>query len=389
MPLNESGRRGWDRRAAFWSVQRAAPGLVVCLLLVMMPVVSQGLARADDQIKESQVEDLVRRGIELRRTHDDQAALEIFRSAYRINPSPRLQAQIGLAEQAVGQWIDAEKDLKGALQATRDPWVAGNIRALRASVIAVEKHLGSLEVLGSPGGALVRVDGREVGNLPLAIAARVTAGEVLVSVSAPGYVEINRKLGIAVGGLTREIFTLHEAPPQSGVSSSEGIGAPGAPPRVRNPARVSSLVPGDNGVREPSISASRAPMEADRLPGPATGNHALSTSRMWGIGLGAAGLAAAGVGAVFVAQALSKNQDSRTGCQGDYCNDTGAELRREALRAGDRATAAFVTATVLVAGGVAILLFARGSSPSAANGVKISPLVGNSGLALLTGSTTF
>jgi hypothetical protein len=346
----------------------------------MMPVVSRWLARADDHAEE-----LVRRGIELRRTHDDRAALEVFRSAYQINPSPRIQAQIGLAEQAVGQWIDAEKDLTGALQATRDPWVARNIKSLRASVIALEKHLGSLEVLGSPAGALVLVDGREVGKLPLAIAVRVTAGEVLVSVSAPGYVEINRKLGIAVGGVTREIFTLQEAPPQSGVSSE----STSAPSGVPNPVRVSSLVPGDNGIREPSISASRTPVETDRLPGPATGNHALSTSQMWGIGLGSVGLVAAGVGAVFVAQAIAKNQDSRTGCQGDNCNDTGAQLRRDALRAGDRATAAFVTATVLVAGSAAILVFARGASPSAANVTNISPVVGNGGLALITGSTTF
>ncbi len=369
-----------DRRAAFSSVHRPVPGVVACLVLVMMPVVSQGLARADDQVEE-----LVRRGIELRRTHADQAALEVFRSAYQISPSPRLQAQIGLAEQALGQWIDAERDLTEALQAARDPWVSRNNRSLRASVIALEKHLGSLEVLGSPAGALVRVDGREVGKLPLAIAVRVTAGEIVVSVSAPGYVEINRKLGIAVGGVTREIFTLHEDPPQSAVKSE----STGAPSGVPNPVRVASLVPDDNSVRAPSISASRAPVEADRLPGPAAGNHALSTSQIWGIGLGSIGLVAAGVGAVFVAQAIAKNQDSRTGCQGDYCNDTGAQLRRDALRAGDRATAAFVTATVLVAGSAAILVFARGSSPSAANGMNISPVVGNSGLALITGSTTF
>ncbi len=350
------------------------------VVLSTMTVVSQGLARANDR-----VEDLVRQGIELRRAHNDQAALEVFRSAYEISPSPRLQAQIGLAEQAVGQWIDAERDLSGALQAARDPWVARNTRTLRAAATAVEKHLGSLEVVGSPAGALVRVDGREVGNLPLAIPARVTAGEVLVSVSAPGYVELNRKLGVAVGGLTREIFTLHEEAPRSAASSDSTGAAPVGP----NAVRVSSLAPGDDGVRDPSVGASKAPVETGSLPGPAAGDHALSTSQKWGIGLGAVGLVAAGVGGVFVAQAISKNRDSRAGCPGDYCNAAGAQLRRDALKAGDRATAAFVTAGVLVVTGAAFLIFGRGASPSAANAMTIAPVVGSDGLALITGSTTF
>jgi len=377
--MTRSGRCQGNRRVACWIVPRPVARVVTLVLLSTMPVVSQGLARANDQVEE-----LVRQGIELRRTHNDQAALEAFRSAYEIAPSPRLQAQIGLAEQAVGQWIDAEIDISGALQATRDPWVARNTRTLHAAALAVQKHLGSLEVVGSPAGALVRVDGREVGKLPLSIPVRVTAGEVVVAVSAPGYVELNRKLGIAVGGLTREIFTLQEDAPRS-VASSEGTSAA---PGVPNAVRVSALGAADNGARDPSVSASMAPGETGSPSGPPLGDHALSTSQKWGIGLGAVGLVAAGVGGVFVAQAISKNQDSRAACPADYCTDAGAQLRRQALTAGDRATAAFVTAGVLVAAGAAFLIFGRGS-PSAANGMTIAPVVGNNGLALITGSTTF
>src|SRR5689334_14201627 len=58
---------------------------------------------------------LLKRGVELRKAGKDDEALEAFRAAYTSRPSPRAQAQIGLAEQALGRWGDAERDLSEAL----------------------------------------------------------------------------------------------------------------------------------------------------------------------------------------------------------------------------------------------------------------------------------
>jgi len=44
----------------------------------------------------------IRRGVDLRRQGQDDQALQEFKKAYELSPSPRALAQIGLAEQALG-----------------------------------------------------------------------------------------------------------------------------------------------------------------------------------------------------------------------------------------------------------------------------------------------
>src|ERR1044071_3638585 len=76
-------------------------------------------ARADPSSGE-----MVDKGIQLRREHRDAEALAQFKRAEQLNPAPRIKAQIGLAEQALGQWVEAERDLNLALSANEDPWIA-------------------------------------------------------------------------------------------------------------------------------------------------------------------------------------------------------------------------------------------------------------------------
>jgi hypothetical protein len=52
--------------------------------------------------------EMVEKGVQLRREHRDAEALEQFRQADKLNPAPRIKAQIGLAEQALAQWVEAE-----------------------------------------------------------------------------------------------------------------------------------------------------------------------------------------------------------------------------------------------------------------------------------------
>ena len=76
-------------------------------------------ARADEPPDS---EALIAHGLELRRQHEDASALADFRRAYALQPTPRCRAQIGLAEQSLGQWLPAETDLRAALSAADDPW---------------------------------------------------------------------------------------------------------------------------------------------------------------------------------------------------------------------------------------------------------------------------
>src|SRR5580704_13340383 len=77
---------------------------------------------------------LVKEGIELRRLHRDADALDAFRRAYALDPAPRTLAQIALAEQALGHFVDAESDLQRAIGAGDDPWIRRSARTLEVGL---------------------------------------------------------------------------------------------------------------------------------------------------------------------------------------------------------------------------------------------------------------
>jgi hypothetical protein len=275
-----------------------------------------------------------------------------------------------MAEQALGRWVDAERDLKGALAVEQDAWIARNSATLKRSLATVTEHLGSVQIVGSPAGARVVIDERDVGRLPIDGPARVPAGEVLVTVSAPGYVDISRKITVGAGSLAREVIALHA------VGSTPTVVA--APVHVE-PSAESSAADDKPGL---SMSPATGTGGEDRDAAPSEG-RGMTTIQAWAIGAGALGVVAAGVGTLFALQAISKNDDSRKGCIGNVCDEPGAQARREALTAGDRATVAFVVGGVLFAGGVAAFFAARPSPGGGSSTASVVPAVGPGRLALV------
>src|SRR5450432_1999872 len=109
--------------AAIRPARSACRAVFVFVFVLLALVASTVTARADGG---DAGEALVRRGLELRKAGQDEQALEAFRSAYKLKATPRAQAQMGMAEQALGRWGDAESDLKGALAVDQDAWIARN-----------------------------------------------------------------------------------------------------------------------------------------------------------------------------------------------------------------------------------------------------------------------
>src|SRR5258708_5335035 len=89
---------------------------------------------------------LLQHGVELRREHRDQEALEVFTQALSLAPTPVARAQMALAKQALGRWIDAERDLSEALASDRDAWIAKNRDALDGALADIVSHLAWLRV---------------------------------------------------------------------------------------------------------------------------------------------------------------------------------------------------------------------------------------------------
>ncbi|HEX3697717.1 MAG TPA: PEGA domain-containing protein [Polyangia bacterium] len=92
------------------------------------------------------------------------------------------------------------------MSAAGDPWIAKQHNVLGEALNVIRRHVGSLTVKGEPAGAVVEMDGEAVGVLPLRDR-HVTAGEVVVTVRASGYISVTRKVSVTPGSWQRRFST--------------------------------------------------------------------------------------------------------------------------------------------------------------------------------------
>lgn len=172
----------------------------------------------------SEGEELIGKGIELREKGRDEQALTLFRQAFAKSPSARAQAQVALAEQALGMWVLADADLTAALASEQDPWIAKNRGALEGALAVIRKRVTTLEVRGADG-AEVYLDGVKVGTG--AGPFRVEAGRRTLEVRASGHHSTSRVVELPPGGIARETVALvpsaEPAPSASGVVRQEHV----------------------------------------------------------------------------------------------------------------------------------------------------------------------
>lgn len=175
--------------------------LVSTLAAVTLAITCAPSARADES-----ADALINKGLDLREKGKDEEALAMFKQALAKAPTARARAQVALAEQALGMWVQAEQDMTTALAMEGDAWIAKNRPALESALATVRKHLGSLEVRGAKEGAEVFLDGVRlgIGQGPF----RVEAGKRTLEVRASGFHSTTRAVEIPAGGVARETVTL-------------------------------------------------------------------------------------------------------------------------------------------------------------------------------------
>jgi len=163
-----------------------------------------------DEAKD--VAKIVQRGIDFRKAGRDAEALAEFQRAAKIEESPRITAQIALAEQALGLWLDAHRDLLAALEHSDDSWIRKNRLTLDKSREAIESNLGRVEVWGAPSGAAVTLDDKSIGKLPSA-STWLAPTEATLRVSAAGYEDFVRLLNVNADSRIREHVDLRHLLP--------------------------------------------------------------------------------------------------------------------------------------------------------------------------------
>jgi hypothetical protein len=216
------------------------------------------------------------RAVELAEKHAYGEALVEFQRAQELSPNLETLYNIGQAYLELGRAVDAVDTLTRYLADGREQ-ISPERRSLVEAMIKEQSALiGEVVLSVEPAGALVSVDGRELGKSPLSGSVRVGIGEHRVAASLQGYRSVDRSIRVG-GGERRELaLALAAVTPDAPV-----VPAANAPTK-----RDATL---DTGTTEP-------------------GPHVLAYA------VGAAGLVVAGVGAAFGVAALGNDRDVERLC---------------------------------------------------------------------------
>jgi len=286
---------------------------------------------------------LMEKGIQLRREHRDAEALAIFRRAHSANPTPRALAQIALAEQALGQWVEAERDLRTALNAVDDDWIANHRAALTEELDTLGNHLGTLTVKANSATGVVSLNGVKVGELPLT-SVRVPSGSLRIEVVSPGYHPAVRIIQVGAGAVVSEelrLTELEKSPPPAALEPDSGAAGreAGAPALHHTP---------------------------EITPRPAAGSSADEMRRVFAWGsLGTAGIFLGGAIAAQVvgADRATKYNDDAQCMYGDLSRDERCGVYRgQAETAQTVATVGFVAAGAFGLGAAILFLLKPGGT---------------------------
>jgi PEGA domain-containing protein len=172
-----------------------------CSLIVL--VVAVLLGSAVGAAEPETADQLVAKGVELRKKGDHAGALREFQAAHAIEPSGRTLAQMGIAEATLQRWTEADEHLEQAL-GSPGFWVEKNRITLQQTLQTVRTHTSEVSIKG-PSGAVVTIGDKVVGQIPLPAILRVREGAVAVKVESPGYKPFSQI--IVAGGGTRVIVT--------------------------------------------------------------------------------------------------------------------------------------------------------------------------------------
>jgi hypothetical protein len=284
---------------------------------------------------EPSADALIEQGLGLRRDGKPEQALEMFRQAHAVAPSPRTFGQMGLVETSLRRWVDGENHLAVSLANPDDRWVAKNRAFLDEALGLCRRHVGDLIVSG-PAGAEVFVGGQSVGTLPAVPALRLAEGTVTVSASSSGSKPFERTVTIRPGARSPLAISLDP------IAASPLAVMPAAAPTVPPPAPLIATAP---------------PIRSQSSP---------SNWHTWaGVSLAVAGAAALGWGIYWIA--VDGNSTAADG------NDTGATKQVYNTR-----TPGWILAgagTAAVAGGAVIFFTGHATESAVALGLTPSSVL--------------
>jgi hypothetical protein len=308
---------------------------------LLVGLVAAPVASADDSPGRA----LLRRGIALRREGRNDEALAVFETANRLEPSPCAAAQIGLAHEARGEWLQGENALDAALAWPDDPWIRRHRDVLEGAVKAAAAHIGWLEVDADATQAEVVVAG--VVTPASAGRIRLQEGPTSMVVQAPGYQALHQTVTIVPGVVARVAVVLQ-------VDRALADDAP------REPTREEASVKAADESRASAPSPTPLPPVAARVSTAPGVSRATASPWVVSAPLMAVGAVGLGLGAWFGLRATNAAGTREAHCSGQNCDDVGLAADHEARTwAGSSTALLAIGATAIVAGGVWLVVAPR------------------------------
>jgi hypothetical protein len=309
------------------------------VLTALMPMLAYApTSRADGEDAAA----LLLRGYALRREHRNEEALAVYAQAFALSPTPAVRAQKALAEQTLGHWLDAERDLDLSL-ATGDPWVERNRTSLEDARAVVRQHLAWLTVDVDVDGARILLDGEPLSQ---GREARVVAGMGVLEVRGPGRVPDIRRVSLAPSEHVHQRISLEPFLPAS------------PPPVDSSPATT---------VPEPGP----LPSEVVAPPPP----QARPAAPIVPLTLGALGIAGIATGTYFAFRTAQDKSNERAHCVG-HCTPEAARDYSDAQTSAAVSTVAFGAGIAFVAGGAVLWFLGRGKAHGATSTLRVVPAIG-------------
>jgi hypothetical protein len=204
---------------------------LVCTALILFGIAGAEPSHAEDP--RAAAADHYARGIELAGQGLYAAALEQFNAAYTASPHFAVLYNVGQAQMALGRPLDAIEALTKYLRDGADQVPLSRREQVQAQIGLLESRLAELSITADRVGAIIRIDGRDVGSTPLFQPIRLAAGLHTVTAAIPNGPQLTRDVPLRESERHTVELTFGSLPPPAAaaatISGPSNASAPAGP----------------------------------------------------------------------------------------------------------------------------------------------------------------
>ena len=223
--------------------------ILVCAALLLFAIARAEPSRAEDP--RTAAADHYARGTELAGQGLYAAALEQFNAAYTASPHFAVLYNIGQAQMALGRPLEAIEALTKYLRDGADQVPLSRREQVQAQIGLLESRLAELSVTADRVGAIIRVDGRDVGSTPLFQPIRLAAGTHTVTAALPNGPQLTQDVPLRESERRTVELTFGILPPRPASAAAISEAPDPSPP-------AGPLMLSKSAARRPSPGTSRA-----------------------------------------------------------------------------------------------------------------------------------